>query len=184
MKLLQLSLLIVASTTTVFAQGYTPYHEEYKPYRTVQNEIHEIRVFERELDQFSYALMIGDRITARESKRHIMDDMRREMRESKIRINELEREVELANRSYRQRSYSNSLRLRSRENGRSMGLREIQRELQKTIYRLEKQERLFIRFEDLSLTDRRGRLINENEHRRIMYEFKNTMREQLRETTR
>ncbi len=182
MKRVKLILIfIAASTTTAFTQVYTSYGN-YNSSHNVRSDIHEIRVFERELDQFSYALMIGDRITAIHAKNHILEDMEREIRETAAKLNALDMLLESNSQNVRERNAFRSGRIQSRKNGVLQEKQEIRREIQIVNQRLEKQERLYIRFDDLQLIHRRRGLINENEHRRIMYEFKETMRDDLVET--
>ena len=177
MKRIKLLLLFIAlSTTGIFAQYYTNYggtdRSEYRYNRQ------ELRDFEYELEQFSYAMMTNNLREARYAKRQIMRDMEREIEQTR-------RLLLRFNQSYGNTNYSKrepdwrTPRMHSRGNGVHQRESETINRFSALVHQLEKQERLFYRFSELRLTDRRRDIINENEHRRIMYRFAESMRDEI-----
>jgi len=170
-----LVLLTILTTTGIFAQ----YYVSYRSYDNAEYRINreELRDFEYELEQFSYALMTNNLREARYAKRQIMRDMEREIEQTR---RELNRISYWRNQNYSKREpYWRTPRMESRGNGvRQRGDRS-RNEYAALVHQLEKQERLHYRFSELRLINRRRNIINENEHRRIMYRFAESMREEL-----
>ncbi len=179
MKRIKLLFLFMAlSTTGISAQYYANYSNYNREDFRINRQ--ELRDFEYELEHFSYAMMTNNLREARYAKRQIERDMEREIQQTRRalrRFNSFNN-----NNGYSKRSNNNgSLRLQSRNNGaRQRGVRVVN-EYSQLVHQLEKQERLFYRFSELRLTNRRRNIINENEHRRIMYRFAESMREELLE---
>lgn len=177
MKRFKLLLLIIAlSTTGVFAQYLANYQrydrEEYRINRQ------EFRDFEYELEQFSYAMMTNNLRESRFSKRKIMRDMEREIEQTRLALYHFSTFYGDDTYSKREPDWRTP-RMHSRGNGINQSRNESINQYSALIHQLEKQERLYYRFSELRLTNRRRDIINENEHRRIMYRFAETMRDDL-----
>jgi hypothetical protein len=181
MKRLQLIILFTAlSTASVFAQ-YNRYEnrggERYQP----DSDRQEFRSFERALDQFSFALVTNNLRAARYAKFQIMLDMEREIEQTRRALRAENIELGFGNYSKREPDWRTP-RMHSRRNGtrqRSNNRGYAQRDIAELVHRLEKQERLYYRFSELRLERNRRGIVNENEHRRLMYSFQDTMREEL-----
>ena len=166
-------ILLVLSTSTLFAQrGYRDGNNHSSTYRVDRQELHQ---FEEVLDQFSFAMITGNMRAARYAKHEILLDMEREINQTRRKLNMVRREYGLERYSKRESNWGNS-HLESRGNGVSHYVR---REVADMVHQLEKQERLYYRFSELRLESRRGQVTNEDEHRRIMYRFEETLREDL-----
>lgn len=176
MKRIKLFILITAlSTTGIFAQYYANYRGFARSELRIERQ--ELIEFQTELELFSYALLTNNLRDARFAKRQILRSM--------------EREIEQTNRALRRlptfysQNYSKrepdwrTPRMHSRGNGAQQnGIKTIN-VYAELIHQLEKQERLYYRFSELRLINGRRDIINENEHRRLMYRFEETMRDQL-----
>ncbi|MBO6794317.1 MAG: hypothetical protein JJ895_10440 [Balneolaceae bacterium] len=164
-------------TADIHAQRYTAYNNgEGSTYRQDREEL---RDFEHEIEQLSYAMLTEHIRQARNTKRRILRDMERE-------INQTERALTRFNRTrYNHNGYYHydwrTPRMHSKGNGVNQNRRNNSREYAKLVHQLEKQERLYFRFSELRLVGHRRGIINENEHRRIMYRFSETMRDELEE---
>jgi len=171
-----LFLITLLSTTGIFAQ----YAANYRGFDQTERRVNvqELREFEYELEQFSYAMLTNTLRDARYFKRQIMRDMEREIEQTRRSLRQFSNYS--TNTTYSKREPDWRIpRMHSRGNGTNQrGVYSINR-LSQLVHQLEKQERLFYRFSELRLTNRRQDVINENEHRRIMYGFAETMRDQL-----
>lgn len=155
-------------------------NEEYGSYR---KELREYREFEKELDRFSYAMLTNNRRVARLAKYQLLKDMEREIQQTR-------RKLAVYSQSSRSTRYSKrepdwrTPRLESKANGLEQHGRISTKALAALIHRREQQERLYKRFRELSLVHPRRGIINEDEHRRIVYRFKDTMKEALLENAK
>ncbi len=177
MKRLKLFLLITAfSTTGIYAQYYVNYlgydREEYRMNRQ------EFREFEYELEQFSYAMMRNNLRESRFSKQKILRDMEREIEQTRRALYRFSSFYDGETYSKREPDWRTP-RMHSRGNGINQRENRTINLYSSLVHQLEKQERLYFRFSELKLTNRRRNIINENEHRRIMYRFAETLRDEL-----
>ncbi len=152
-------------------------HKTSYPAGEYKSELREIQKFDRQSDTFSYALMTGDRWSARKNKAKILRTMEAEIWDTRQKLNE----ISYYGNKYSKRSGNEYYRGRkggvySKQNGRKVS----RYEQQLLINKLEKQIRIKNRFENTELIgNRRGRIINEREHRKLMYRFRDTMIEGL-----
>jgi len=174
MKRIKLLLLFTAiSTSGIFAQFFANYQSLDRSEFGINRQ--EIRDFEYELEQFSYAMMRNNLREARYAKRQISRDMEREIEQTRRLIHQFSN-VYGDNRYSKREPDWRTPRMHSRGNGTRQGGFVTVNRYAELIHQLEKQERLFYRFSELRLTNRHRHIINENEHRRIMYQFAETMR--------
>lgn len=177
MKRLLLTLLaLVFATNTLLAQRnhQQGWSDESKSV-TYQDKA-ELHRFEELLDQFSFAMLTGNPRAARYSKHEILLAMDKEIDQAKRRLKNIR--YAYRSNSYSKRRYDWGIpRMESKRNG----IRNYsQREVAELVHRIEKQERLYHQFVELDLQRRRnGRIINEDDHRRIMYRFAETMRDDI-----
>ncbi len=174
----RLAILFIFSiliTINANAQRYTAHDNGERS--TYRQDRQELRDFEYDIEQLSYAMLTENTHKARNTKRRILRDMERE-------INQTERVLRRYGRQhYNQNGYYHydwrTPRLHSKRNGVNQRKRDGRSEYAELVHRLEKQERLYYRFSELRLVGHRRGIINENEHRRIMYRFSETMRDEL-----
>lgn len=181
-KLILTTTLSLFAAVTLYAQVYTSYQNRFDNNTNHRETIREIRLFEQELDHFSYAMMIDDSRAARIAKRQILIDMEREINQTyqllRVKTRLAGFYSPLTKEEYRRKVGE----MHSRRNGYNDS--SIGREIVKIEQRLELQEHLLNRFKRMQLTARRGRIVNENEHRRIMYQFRETMNDELNHSSR
>lgn len=177
MKRIKLLLIFTAlSKTGIFAQYFANYRGLDRAETRIQRQ--ELRDFQYEIEQFSYALITNNLRDSRYAKRQILRTMEREIEQTRRALHRFSntygetysKRVEPDWRTPRMHSRGNGVR-QQRNNGIN--------HYAEVIHQLEKQERLYYRFSELRLINNRRQIINENEHRRIMYRFEETMRDQL-----
>lgn len=140
-------------------------------------ELRKLRSFDQQLDKFSYALMIGDSWSARKNKAKIIRAMENEILETRTSLSKFSGHSSAyskrdGNRTYRGRNGG----VYSKNNGRETS----RYEEQLLNEQLERQIRIKNRFENTALTGHRSqRIINEREHRKLMYKFRDTITEEL-----
>ena len=176
MKRLQIVLLVLILTSThLFAQrGSNSRNVEVASNRVDQQEL---RRFEQVLDQFSYAMMTNNIRASRYAKHEILLVMEREINQSKVKLRMLQHQNAVTTYSKREPDWRIP-----RMESRGRGLAQNQHiKVAEVVHRLEKQERLYVRFNNLDLQRTGNRIINEDDHRKLMYRFKETMREDLLE---
>lgn len=167
------TIIILMSTSDSLAQMYAS-NSGRNSNNNIRKEVRELQNFEEKLDQFSYAMQVGDIRSAQRFKNQLLNKMENEIIQNRRAIIQPRSQRNTNNR----RSYSRyDNQLYSKRNG-SIGNR-LNREYWETVDRLEDQRDLYRRFERLDLTKRRRGIINENKHRRIMYQFRDTMREEI-----
>lgn len=167
------TIIVLMSTSDSFAQLYAS-NSGRNYNNNIRKEVRELQNFEKKLDQFSYAMQVGDIRSAQRFKNQLLNKMENEIIQNRRAIIQPRFQRNTNNR----RSYSRyDNQLYSKRNG-SIGNR-LNREYWETVDRLEEQRNLYRRFEALDLTRRRRGIINENKHRRIMYQFRDTMREEI-----
>jgi hypothetical protein len=162
------------------AQRYSAYYNNDRTNYRLDRE--ELRDFEYDIEQLSYAMLTENARLARTTKRNILRDMEREIEQTERKLRRFDRQ------RYQQNGYYHydwrTPKLHSKRNGVHQEKRTVRSEYAELVHRLEKQERLYYRFSELRLVGHRRGIINENEHRRIMYRFSDTMREELVEQHR
>lgn len=176
MKRIKLLLLFTAlSTTGIFSQYSANYRGfDRSEYRI---QVQEYRDFEYALEQFSYAIMTNNLPDARYLKRQILRDMEREIAQTRRALHQTTNSSTDITYSKREPDWRIP-QMHSRGNGRNQNDGQVNH-YAVIVHRLEMQERLFYRFSELRLTDRNRDIINENEHRRIMYRFIDSMGDEL-----
>ncbi|RNC79623.1 MAG: hypothetical protein ED557_13955 [Balneola sp.] len=140
----------------------------------VNEDIRELRNFENKLDRFSYALMVEDNWQAKKVKDRILNDMQREIRQTRRELDRLDRSWN----NYSKRNYSEYRTRRGGIQSKNRG-RYQNYEVRLLMDRLEDQIWIKNRFEETYLTGRRRALVNKKKHRRLMYEFRDIMREEI-----
>ncbi len=176
MKRLILSIIIIGfATIEINAQRATVRKVAQTDYRYEQREnVRELQSFENKLERFSYALMVEDSWQARKIKDRIINDMQREIRQTRRELDRLDRNWN----NYSKRNYSGyrtrSGRIQSKNRGRYQNY-----EVRLLMDRLEDQIWIKNRFEETYLTGRRRALVNKKQHRRLMYEFRDIMRDEI-----
>ncbi len=176
MKRIKLLLLFLAlSTTGIFAQ----YSANYRGFDRAEYriQVQEFRDFEYALEQFSYAIMTNNLPDARYLKRQILRDMEREIEQTRRALHQTTNTSTDITYSKREPDWRIP-QMHSRGNGIDQNGGRVN-PYAVVVHRLELQERLFYRFSELRLIDNRRDIINENEHRRIMYRFSESMRDQI-----
>ena len=167
--------------TTLFTSGiFAQYYANYRGIERSEYQINrqELRDLEDELEQFSYAMMTNNLRDARYIKRKIMKDMEREIEQTRRLLHRFSSLYSKNTFSKREPDWRTP-RMHSRGNGVNQSGNQTINRYSSLIHQLEKQERLYYRFSQLHLTNRRRNIINENEHRQIMYRFVDSMRDQL-----
>lgn len=175
MKRLQIIILIlVISTSGTIAQNYRSESRGGESYNTTREEL---RLFERLVDQFSFAMATNNVRAARFAKLEILREMERDITQNRLEIRALNQQRGSGFYSKREPNWRIP-RMHSRGNG--VQARGANRSiLENRVHRLEKQEKLYIRFSELTLHRNRQGIVNENEHRRLMYRFQETIKEKL-----
>ncbi len=177
MKRLILSIIIIGfATIEISAQRATVHKVAQSDYYSYdqREDIRELRNFENKLERFSYSLIVGDTWQARKIKDRIISDMQREIRQTRRALNRLDRNWN----SYSKRNYSGyrtrTGQIHSKNRGRHQSY-----EVRLLMDRLEDQIWIKNRFEETYLTSTRRALVNKKKHRRLMYEFRDIMREEI-----
>lgn len=141
------------------------------------HELSQLRNFDQQLDKFSYALMTGDTWAAKKNKAKIIHAMENEILDTRIKLSKFSGHASAyskrdGNRTYRGRNGG----VYSKNNGRKAS----RYEEQLLIEQLERQIRIKNRFENTALTGYRSQhIVNEREHRKLMYRFRDTITEEL-----
>lgn len=174
-RLAILFIFTILISSNANAQRYTAHDNGDRS--TYRQDREELRDFEHDIEQLSYAMLTENTRKARNTKRRILRDMERE-------INQTERALRRFGRQrYNQNGYYHydwrTPRMHSKGNGAREQMSGNRSEFAELVHQLEKQERLYYRFSELRLVGHRRGIINENEHRRIMYRFSETMRDEL-----
>lgn len=176
MKRLSLFIIItLISTTIIQAQNSTVRRVATQNYdQSRRSDVLGLQYFDNQLDKFSYSLMVNDVWAADRNKSKILDVMNREIRETRKELEILERGSNWFSKrddNYRQRNTS----IYSKNNG----TRSRSFEARLLVDRLELQIKLRNRFEDTRLINRRNNLVNEQEHRSLMYRFRDILIQEL-----
>lgn len=141
-----------------------------------RKEVRELQKFEHHLDQFSYLIMIGDLWQASKSKAVILHLMEKEVSQTEKKINVLLRGDRLSKKIFRRSKYDQKPSIYTKRNGYEYG---FTKEINRLIRHLELQESLMYKFEDAKLRGGSKRVANKNDHRRIMYKFRDTMKREI-----
>lgn len=174
-RLITFAIIVLVSGSNSFAQFYTSHsNTRSNNGKNLKKEIRELQNFEDKLDQFSYSMQVGDIRSAQRLKAQLLSKMENEIIQNRRSI----LEPRFQNRPSATRKYSRyDNQLYSKRNGSiRSGLRNEDWE---TLDRLQEQRDLYRRFEVLDLTRGRRGIINENKHRRIIYQFRDVMREEI-----
>ena len=178
MKRLQLTLLfLILATTSLLGQNRNSDHRR-GDISSFRADREELRDFEQELDRFSFAMITNNPRAARYAKYQIQLDMEREIDQAYRNLRALNYRFEAPRYSKREPEWRTP-RLETRGNGIRQNNRTSNREIARIVHRLEKQEHLYYMFSELRLERRTRGIQNEDEHRRIMYQFLDTMEEEL-----
>lgn len=182
MKRLIMVVMISATVISANAQYATyPSSNNRNAESSYKSELKALQNFENQLDQFSYSLMVNDEWLARKNKSLIIKSMEMEIIRTKRKIDELS----WGESSYSKRS--NQMQYRSRQSGlysKRNGSREnyMLNQLNKE---LEEQRWIKYKFETTTLmgSNRRG-MINKKTHRKLMYQYRDLLRDKLEYTHR
>jgi hypothetical protein len=174
-RLITLSLILIIGTTTANAQYVSVTYSGYSAnQREIRKDVKELRDFEYQLDRFSYLLMVDDLRKARFVKQLIIKDMEREIRQTRSKLRAMERSLNVTHYR-RERAQVYSKRNGQRNRGDSFY------ELQILEERLQHQMIVKEEFEYTRLRTRNRGKISANRHRSLMYEFRDTMRDEIKE---
>lgn len=163
-KLITITIIALITALNANAQVYSiSYSERVSSNNEYREQIREVQNFENKLDRFSYALVTNDLWEAQRTKTKILRAMEAEIARTKKELRKLRNNRNLG-RSYTYGSKS----VYSKRNGRGIIFSEL-------VDQLEYQKTLRYRFKNTDLKNSRRGIKNENTHRRLMYEFRDTM---------
>lgn len=137
----------------------------------------ELQDFEHSLDKFSYAMLVGDVKSAKTIKNRILMTMEREIAQQRRSLRMLTGDESIAEYDV-ERGSGNSSSLYSKRNG-AAGGNDLDRETRELLRKLERLEYLFYEFDTTQLTDRSNRIFNKTKHRKLMYDFRDMMRDEV-----
>lgn len=137
----------------------------------------ELQDFEHSLDKFSYALLVGDVKSAKTIKNRILMTMEREVAQQRRSLRLLTDDQSIADYGV-ERGSGNSSSLYSKKSGVAGG-NDLDRETRELLRKLERLEYLFYEFDTTQLTDRSNRIFNKTKHRKLMYDFRDMMRDEV-----
>lgn len=175
-RLLTLVITIIITTGISAAQYVSVSYSSDRGYLApgIKKEIRELRNFEHQLDKFSYYLMVEDLYRARIAKRIIIEDMNREIRQTR-------QKLRMANRGYDTPDYRDQRgQIYSKRNG-DIRRRSGSYEERILADRLAYQRVIRNEFAETPLVIRNRRKVLANKHRNLMYDFRDTLREEIGE---
>ncbi len=183
MKRLLITTFIIASTIiTTNAQHVSLQYSRFGENDSRNNaELRALRNFEEKLDQFSYSMMVGNAWLAQKTKKEIVHLMEMEIRKTQREIDELV----WVRSAYSKKSNQTQFRNRtgsvySKGNGMGQNF-----EINQLMDQIETQKWIKYNFEYTNLIrNRRRGVINERQHRKLMYQFRDLMLENLEQPRR
>lgn len=177
MKRLIITTFIIATAfTTSDAQQVSFEYSSYDNNRNAnRSDLRAIQNFENQLDQFSYSMMVENVWQARKSKTAIIRSMENEIRKTRSELNAISENSYSHSTSVRQRANRNrNSSIYSKRNGSQSY------EFDRLIKQLEDLKRIKRRFVNTDLVQSRRRgIINKRDHRKLMYSFRDIMRDDL-----
>ena len=177
-RLIIITFITLFTTTVTIAQRGSVHQTSYSD-GSYNNELREIQKFDSQSDKFSFALMTGDSWAARKNKAKIIRSMEAEIWDTRRELDEISNYPSQYSKRDGYEAY------RGRNGGvysKNRGRKATRYEERILLEKLEKQIRIKNRFEDTELMGfRRGQLINKRVHRQLMYRFRDTMTEGLKQ---
>tara|TARA_Y100001935_G_scaffold238369_1_gene224818 strand:- start:177287 stop:177865 length:579 start_codon:yes stop_codon:yes gene_type:complete len=141
----------------------------------IRKDVRQLQRFEQKLDKFSYAMLVGDLYTARYLKNEILDDMERELNENNR--NKYRDRMDVMPYSKRRVEGNGDYgTIYSKRNGAANANWKLS---DRRLFEI--QSELYFEFRNLRLNRGRRGIMNENRHRAIMYEFRDTMKKEIRQ---
>ena len=139
-----------------------------------RENMRELKRFEHTLDQFSFAMVVGDERTALRIKGEILTDMLREVEQSRIKVREFTGDPRFNQMNTPQYLNSGVYSKRNSE----FNLENYTLDIAELVDRYRRQQIFYYEFRETEIVSRRG-IENENKHRKIMYAFQETMKEDI-----
>ncbi len=137
----------------------------------------ELQDFEHSLDKFSYSMLVGDVKSAKTIKNRILMAMEREIAQQRRSLRQLTNDESVIDYGA-ERGAANSSTQYSKRNSIAGG-NDLDRETRELLRKLDRMEYLFYEFDTTQLTDRSNRIFNKTKHRKLMYDFRDMMRDEV-----
>ena len=173
-RLMMVILLAVLYGSDVNAQSFLQRQSSAEQVDARRENMREFKNFEHTLDQFSFSMVVSDTPAARRIKSAIELDMLREVEQSR----RLVRKVTGDPRFDRMNSpqYLDKGMYSKRNN--EYDISQYTKNIGQLVNRYRVQQILYYEFKETEISRGRG-VVNENKHRKIMYDFLETMKEDL-----